>query len=153
MSSTEMLVRKSIVVARPPEVAFRAFTEGVAGWWPAQTHSVGEDRVETVVFESGPGGRFYERLDDGTETEWGRITEWNPPHRLAYTWYPGRGPETAQVIEVRFEPEDGGTLVSLEQRGWEALGDDGEEIRANYDSQGGWELVLGRYADAVARAS
>ena len=154
MSSTEMLVRKSIVVASPPEVAFRVFTEGIADWWPTATHSVGHERVETVVFESGPGGRIYERLDDGTEHEWGRVTEWDPPRQLAYTWYPGREPETGQVVEVRFEPDEGGTRLELEQRGWEALGEDAERTRANYDSERGWDRVLRAYGDEVAgRAS
>ena len=150
MSSTEMLVRKSIAVASPPEVAFRVFTEGIADWWPTATHSVGEERVETVVFEAGPGGRIYERLDDGTEHEWGRVTEWEPPRRLTYTWYPGREPETAQVIEVRFEPEENGTRLELKQRGWEALGDTAVRTRANYDGEGGWDLVLHAYADTLA---
>jgi uncharacterized protein YndB with AHSA1/START domain len=147
MSSTEMLVRKSIVVGTPPEVAFRVFTEGIGDWWPARTHSVGEDRVEAVVLEGGQGGRFYERLEDGTEHEWGRVTEWDPPHRLAFSWYPGRGSETSQVVEVRFEPEDGGTRVELEQRGWEALGDRAERTLASYDGERGWALVLRAYAE------
>jgi uncharacterized protein YndB with AHSA1/START domain len=150
MSSTEMLVRKSIVVGSPPEIAFRVFTEGVADWWPTATHSVGEARVKTVVFESSLGGRIYERLDDGTEHEWGRVTEWDPPRRLAYTWYPGREPETGQVVEVRFEPDDGGTRLELEQRGWEALGERAERTRANYDSERGWNLVLRAYAENLA---
>jgi uncharacterized protein YndB with AHSA1/START domain len=153
MSSTQMLVKRAILVAARPEVAFRVFTDGVDGWWPATTHSVGQERVETVVFEPRLGGRFFERLDDGTENEWGRVTEWDPPRRLAYSWYPGRGSETAQVVEVTFTPEEGGTRVTLEQTGWEILGDRAEEFRANYDGEGGWDLVLGCYVDAVARAS
>jgi uncharacterized protein YndB with AHSA1/START domain len=153
MSSTQMLVERSIVVAAPPEVAFRVFTEGVDGWWPAKTHSVGEERVEEVVLESRVDGRFFERHGDGTEHEWGRVTEWDPPRRLACTWYASRGPETAQLLEVTFTPDEGGTRVVLEQTGWETLGADAERLRASYDSERGWNLVLGRYADAVERAA
>jgi len=109
--------------------------------------------VATVVFEGWAGGRIYERLDDGTEHDWGRVSEWDPPQRLAYTWYPGRGPETGQMIEVRFTAEDGGTRVHLEQRGWELLGDEAAETRSRYDSEGGWDRVLGLYADAAERAA
>jgi Activator of Hsp90 ATPase homolog 1-like protein len=149
MSSTQMLVRKSIVVGAPPEVAFRVFTEDINGWWPAKTHSVGEERVEEVVLEPRVGGRFFERLDDGTEHEWGRVTEFESPRRFACNWYASRGPDTAQLIEVTFEPEDGGTRVELRQTGWEILGDRAEELRASYDSEGGWDLVLARFAEAA----
>jgi uncharacterized protein YndB with AHSA1/START domain len=152
MSSTQMVVKRSIVVEATPETAFRVFTEGMGSWWPGKTHSVGEERVEAVVLEPRVGGRFFERLDDGTEHEWGRVTELDPPRRFACSWYASRGPDTAQTIEVTFEPEDGGTRVTLEQTGWEVLGDRAEEVRASYDSEGGWDLVLGRFAKAATRA-
>jgi hypothetical protein len=152
MSSTEMLVKRSIVVAASPEVAFRVFTEGIDDWWPAKTHSVGEERVEAVVLEPRLGGRFFERLDDGTEHEWGRCTEWEPPRRFTCSWYASRGPDTAQRLEVTFAAEDGGTRVTLEQTGWEILGERAEELRSAYDSEGGWDLVLGRFAEAAEQA-
>jgi uncharacterized protein YndB with AHSA1/START domain len=147
MEVTDLTLRKTITVARPPEVAFRVFTEGLTSWWPARTHSVGRERVDTIVLEGHVGGRFYERLDDGTEHEWGEITTWDPPGRLGMTWHAGRGPETAQQLEIRFVAEGDGTRVELEQTGWEVLGDEAEATRANYAS--GWTGVLGQYADAV----
>jgi uncharacterized protein YndB with AHSA1/START domain len=63
------------------------------------------------------------------------------------TWHAGRGPETAQQLEIRFVAEDNGTRVELEQTGWEVLGDEAERTRANYAS--GWTEVLGPYAEAV----
>jgi uncharacterized protein YndB with AHSA1/START domain len=147
MEVTDLTLRKTITVARPPEVAFRVFTEGLASWWPARTHSVGHERVDTIVLEGHVGGRFYERLDDGTEHEWGEITTWDPPGRLGMTWHAGRGPETAQQLEIRFVAEGDGTRVELEQTGWEVLGDEAEATRANYAS--GWTGVLGPYAEAV----
>ena len=147
MEVTDLTLRKTITVARPPDVAFRVFTEALASWWPARTHSVGHERVDTIVLESHVGGRFYERLDDGTEHEWGEITTWDPPGRLGMTWHAGRGPETAQQLEIRFVAEDDGTRVELEQTGWEVLGDEAEATRANYAS--GWTGVLEPYAEAV----
>ena len=85
MEVTDLTLRKTITVARPPEVAFRVFTERLANWWPARTHSVGHERVDTIVLEGHVGGRFYERLDDGTEHEWGEITTWDPPDRIGMT--------------------------------------------------------------------
>ena len=35
METTDLVLRKTISVAQPPEVAFRVFTEEVGTWWPA----------------------------------------------------------------------------------------------------------------------
>jgi len=153
MSSTEMAVAKTIEVACPPDVAFRVFTEGIAEWWPARTHSVGEDQVETVVLEPGAGGRFYERLVDGSEHEWGRVLEWEPPARLVCSWYPGRGSDAAQVVEVAFTPVADGTRVDLVHTGWERLGERAEDVRASYDAEAGWTAVLAEFAAAAVRAA
>ena len=153
MEATELTLRKTITVARPPKEAFRVFTAGVGSWWPTRTHSVGEERVDALILEGRVGGRFYERLDDGTEHEWGEITAWDPPEQLGLTWHPGRGPETAQKLVIRFVADGAGTRVELEHRGWEALGDRAEAALANYDSPSGWAGVLGRYAAAIEEAS
>jgi uncharacterized protein YndB with AHSA1/START domain len=49
-------------------------------------------------------------------------------------------------VEVRFTPEDGGTRVDLEHRGWERAGAAAEKAAPQYG--GGWDLVLARYAAA-----
>jgi uncharacterized protein YndB with AHSA1/START domain len=145
------VVRKSIVVDAPVEQAFRVFTDEMATWWPVETHSVSRERAETAVLEGGVGGRLYERTADGDEILWGEVTVWEPPHRLSYTWHPGRGAETAQEVEMRFVPEGRRTRVELEHRGWERLGDEAAEIIASYDT--GWDLVLReRYAEAASAA-
>ena len=141
--TTDMTVRKSVLVRRPPELAFRVFTEQIATWWPFQGHSVGDDQAETLVMEPGVGGRLYERLRDGREVDWGRIELWEPPRRVAFTWHPGRGAETAQAVDVRFVADRDGTRVELEHRGWERVGEGAREKFESYDT--GWEEVLRRF--------
>ena len=147
---SDLTLRKTIEVAAAPDRAFRLFTEGMAGWWPVRTHSVGEDRAETVVFEPGLGGRIYERTLDGDEHVWGTVTAWEPPGRVVFTWHPGRGPDTEQDVEVRFEASGTGTRVELVHTGWERLGDRAAAVRENYD--GGWDLVVGERFAAAANA-
>jgi uncharacterized protein YndB with AHSA1/START domain len=147
---SDLTLRKTIEVAAAPDRAFRLFTEGMAGWWPVRTHSVGEDRAETVIFEPGVGGRIYERTLDGDEHVWGTVTAWEPPGRVVFTWHPGRGPDTEQDVEVRFEPSGTGTRVELVHTGWERLGDRAAAVRENYD--GGWDIVLGERFAAAANA-
>jgi len=146
--ATEQLVlRKTLVVAATRERAFEVFTAGVGGWWPMATHSTGKELVEAVVIEPREGGRFYERLQDGTENDWGVVTAWEPPERFASTWHPGYDEAEAQNLDVRFSPEGDGTRVELVHTGWERRGAKAEQILRDYDS--GWDYVFGeRYAAA-----
>jgi uncharacterized protein YndB with AHSA1/START domain len=149
--TSETAVRKTLNVRCSTEDAFRVFTEEVGTWWPFQkVHSVAEGDVETVILESGVGGRFYERTKNGDEHLWGTVLIWDPPHRLAYSWHPGRGEETSQQVEITFTSVGAGTRVELVHTGWERLGDRIAETIASYDT--GWDTVLGRFAEAAAKA-
>jgi uncharacterized protein YndB with AHSA1/START domain len=144
----ELVLEKSVIVNAPVERAFHLYTEEIASWWPLATHSFAKEQAVSVVFEPGPGGRILERDADGVEHLWGTVLEWDPPHRFVHTWHPGRGEESAQQVEMRFTREGDGTLVELEHRGWDMLGEDAVKVFENYDS--GWDYVLSdRYAEAA----
>jgi uncharacterized protein YndB with AHSA1/START domain len=146
--TSETAVRKSVVVSRPVEEAFRVYTEELGRWWPfARTHSVGKEDVETVILEGREGGRFYERTKSGDEHVWGTVVVWDPPNRILHTWHPGRGEETSQMVEMTFTPVADGTRVELVHTGWERLGDRMREAVASYDT--GWDKVLGEYVEAA----
>lgn len=145
----ELAIHKSIVVSCSVDDAFRVFTEGIGRWWPFEGHSLFEENTSGVVFDGEVGGRVYEVSKTGEEGLWGTLTAWEPPHRLAMTWHPGRGAETAQDLEVRFSTEAGGTRVDLKHTGWHRLGDRAAEIGGHYVE--GWDFVLGRYAEATGK--
>lgn len=140
-------IRKSLTVGRPVDEAFRVFTERIGTWWPLKAFSIGQDRAETAVMESGEGGRLYERSVDGEESDWGHVLTWEPPHRVRFTFHPGEPPELATEVEIRFESAGDGTRVELEHVGWERLGDRGPKMRSSYDA--GWSSVLGVYKERV----
>jgi uncharacterized protein YndB with AHSA1/START domain len=146
-SAASVVIRKSVVVAVPVEKAFQVFTEEAGSWWPLATKSVGQEEAETLVFEPHSGGRVYERTRSGEEHEWGQILAWEPPHRLVFTWHPGRGAETSQEVEVRFTDSAADTRLDLEHRGWERLVETADEIPDHYES--GWDEVLDRYSEAA----
>jgi uncharacterized protein YndB with AHSA1/START domain len=148
-------IRKQLQVRIAPERAFRLFTAEMGSWWPLDTHSRADDDQTTkdVVFEEETGGRIYEIMTDGTEASWGRVTTWDPPSRVVFDWRPSdEGPFTE--VDVRFSAtEGGGTLVDLEHRGWERLGDRAAEAREAYASDTGWGLVFDRaFAQAAGTA-
>lgn len=137
-------IRKVVTVKAPPEQAFRRFTAELGQWWPLASHSVGGQNSETVVMEGRVGGRIVEKIRGGRECVWGTLTAWDPPHRVAFTWHPGREPQTAQDIEVRFTAAEGGTRVELQHSGFERLGKLARRARRGYPI--GWAYVLGLYA-------
>jgi uncharacterized protein YndB with AHSA1/START domain len=142
-----LTVRKSVAVKCSPEEAFELFTDRLTTWWPFETHSTSDERPEEVVFEGREGGRVFDRLASGEEHEWATVLAWQPPSRFMIDWHVSSGKPSTE-LEVRFSPEDGGTRVDLEHRGWESYG---EEAAESYDSyNGGWDTVLGRY---VAKAN
>ena len=52
-----MTIRKSINVARPPEIAFRVFTEEIGKWWPLnEGFSFGRERAKDIFIEARVGG-------------------------------------------------------------------------------------------------
>ena len=124
----------------PPKRAFQYFTRDIHKWWPLQEFSVAQADARVVTMEPAVGGRIYETDKDGTERLWGTIKEWVPPHRLAFSWHPGRNASQAMWIVVTFTPEREHTLVELTHGGWEALGEEAERTRGNY--RRGWGTVL-----------
>jgi uncharacterized protein YndB with AHSA1/START domain len=143
-------LRISFEVRCPPEAAFALWTERTSLWWPA-SHTVTADPDLDVVIEPRPGGRIFERTPIGDEHEWGRVLAWEPPRRLTYTWHLRQDAADATEVEVTFAAADGaGTHVSIEHRGWEALGARGPDGREA--NQRGWSSLLPHFQRAADRA-
>jgi uncharacterized protein YndB with AHSA1/START domain len=137
-------IRRAIAVPWDPAAAFHRFTAEFARWWPSATHSIGGRRVKRIVFECHPGGLIVEELKDGRRFQWGRITAFEPPRRVAFTWHPSRDAREAQDVEVTFAAEGGGTRVELVSTGWERLGAGARRARKGYGI--GWGSVLQVFA-------
>lgn len=58
-------------------------------------------------------GRFWERARDGREVELGRVTTWEPPHRLMLDFFVGSDPDHPTRVEVTFLAEGDGTRVTV----------------------------------------
>ena len=144
-------LRLSFEVDCPVEHAFAVWTARTALWWPV-SHTVSGEAGLDVVFEGRPGGRIFERTPAGVETDWGEITLWEPPRRLAYLWHIRRDRAEATEVEITFSPEsDGRTRVDIEHGGWYRLGDRGPSWRdAN---RGGWAGLLPHFVTACAELS
>ncbi len=139
-------LRFDLEVACSVEHAFAVWTSGIATWWPAD-HTVTGEPAPTVVLEPGVGGRIYERASDGVEHEWGEVTAWEPPARLAYLWHLRADRSDATDVSIRFVPTDHGTRVEIEHAGWERLGTRGDTWRER--NHQGWSTLLPHYRAAI----
>lgn len=130
----------SFDVACSVEHAFITWTTRIASWWPSDHTVAGGE----VVLEPGLAGRIFERSTDGTEHDWGRITLWDPPSALGYSWRLEREAEHATHVEIRFVAVGGAsTRVEIEHRGWEALGETAVEWRDR--NRKGWYSLIPYY--------
>ena len=149
----DILVRKNIVIDAPLEHVFAVFVEKQDSWWP-RAHHIGAREEFTAVMEPRLGGRWYERGDDGSECNWGRVLAWEPPHRVLLSWEINAewkaDPGVVSQVEVRFTAESKErTRVVLEHRNLHVFGDKVETVRAALDSVGGWSNTLAALAKAA----
>ncbi len=116
----------TVLVAVPQERAFEVFTTEIDLWWKrGPRFRFGGRSPGTLHFELGVGGRLFEAFGEGAAPrvhEAGRITVWEPPSRLVFTWRNlNFAPAESTEVEVRFEGFSGGTYVTVEHRGWATL--------------------------------
>jgi hypothetical protein len=98
------------------------------------------------VLEGRPGGRIFERTPEGVEHDWGQVTVWEPPTRLAYLWHLRRDRADATDVQLTFVDVDGRTRLDIVHTGWERLGALGPGWRdAN---RNGWAGLLPHFLEA-----
>lgn len=73
-------VRKTLTVKADPTRAFHVFAHRMHDWSPLG-HSLTGAR-SGIVIEPRPDGRWYETGENGNEANWGKVLEWEPPHRM-----------------------------------------------------------------------
>jgi uncharacterized protein YndB with AHSA1/START domain len=153
--ATTDAVRQSVTVPLPVERAFELFVDEFGKWWPKDSHHTGGAPLADAIIEPFEGGRWYERTQEGTESEWGRVLVVERPHRILLAWQLSPkfeyDPEPARAteVEVTFEPQGEGTSVTLEHRGFEVHGDGGPPMRKAVAAEGGWPRLLEIYAAAA----
>ena len=103
--------------------AFDAFVGEIGAWWkPNGLFDFTVGKHGTLAFEQGPDGRLTETYADGSVFEIGRITVWEPPARVAFTWRQvSFAPEMGTEVVVTFEPVGAVTRVTVEHFGWESV--------------------------------
>jgi len=148
-------VWKTTLVQAPPAVAWRVFTEQMGAWWPLSVYKIGKVNAVDAVLEPRVGGRWYERGDDGSTCDWGRVLLWEPPSRLVLSYDINADwqydPDLKTEIEVRFIASgESATRVELEHRKLDRYGARRDEMRRIFDTEGDWGRLLAMFAARAA---
>ena len=118
----------SVFVAVSPEDAFAVFTEEIDRWWrTGPRFRMAGKRRGAMFLEGRLGGRVFETFEvsSGTRTfEVGTITCWEPPLRLTFGWRASNfAPHEGTTVDVRFQAQGRGTLVTVRHEGFASLPD------------------------------
>jgi uncharacterized protein YndB with AHSA1/START domain len=146
-------IRRSVEVKVAPARAFEIFTGGASRWW-LKTHTINATKspIKDVVIEPRTGGRWFERGEDGSECDWGKVLAWEPPSRLLLAWQINADfkydPGLLTEVEICFTPAGRGTLVELEHRLIERMGERAVGMRDAFTR--GWGLLLESFTKQAA---
>lgn len=149
-------VRREITVGGTPERAFDLFTNHMAEWWPAEHHLAGSPVVAMTV-EPRIGGRIYDSCEDGSESVWGQVTEWDPPAGLAFawmvtgTWQLETDVEKASRVSVAFTADGDRTRVVVVHKDFWRMAEGGQGMAGAVGSVDGWGSGLKHFADFAAK--
>lgn len=130
-------ITKEIRVRCSVSHAFSTFTQSIDSWWPASHRRESNSALE---MEGRVGGRFVERLAGGKERRLGEVLQWEPPHRLKYSWYLGAITGPTEVT-IEFLADGDHTIVHVRHaEGGAAMGDQWEPRAQGFTRA--WSEVL-----------
>lgn len=144
-------VRIVVEVAVDPTTAFKIFTQEIGQWWrPGPLNWNDAASAVGVRIEPGPGGRWIEvhNRKTGEGVTQGRFLIWDLGSRLLFLYQDSGHALDGTQVEIRFEPVEGGTRVSLEHRGWDRIAPEAV-TRARNLKRWGWGNILNWYVEWV----
>jgi hypothetical protein len=136
-------VVQSLHVPLEPALAFDLFVRRLPEWWPLATRSVWLDKAVGCRVDARIDGRIIEDGPDGAEEHWGTFRRFNEASDVLIDWHPGLPATSATEVEVHFRAVSTGTMVALEHRHWERLGERGSFVRSLYAN--GWTPIFARF--------
>jgi uncharacterized protein YndB with AHSA1/START domain len=149
-------VRREVTVAGTPERAFELFTKRIGEWWPAD-HHLATSRVVAMTVEPRAGGRLYDTCEDGSESVWGEVTEWDPPAGFTFawmisgTWQLEYDIEKASRVTVTFTAQGDRTRVAVVHSDFWRMSEGGKGMADAVGAADGWGSGLTKFAEFAAK--
>ncbi len=148
-------VKAEVTVPLSREEAFELFTRKFGHWWP-HDYSYSGEVLAGIEFGRAEGEWCYELGPHGFRCDFGRISKWEPPSRVAFTWQigpkstPQPNPSKASLVTVTFAERSAGQVsVTVEHSDFAKHGEGAAHYRAEMASEYGWPFVLEQYAAAA----
>ncbi len=149
-------VRREVTVAATPQRAFDLFTKRMAEWWPAE-HHLAASPVVAMTVEPRIGGRLYDTCEDGSESVWGQVTEWDPPAGFTFAWMINgswqleNDVEKASRVTVTFAAEGDRTRVAVVHKDFWRMPQGGQGMADAVGAADGWGSGLTKFAEFAAK--
>jgi uncharacterized protein YndB with AHSA1/START domain len=149
-------VRVLLLAKADVAATFRLFTEQTDSWWKrGPRFRIAGDKPGVLHLEPFLNGRLFESFDNAgvmRVVRIGRIHTWEPPKRIAFAWRAVQcAPHEVTDVEVTFEPSGTDTLVTITNRGWNALGPDHLARRSLEPLSVFWDELLSGLGELAAR--
>ena len=144
-----LVATASVDVSLGTNEAFDLFTKDIDRWWKRDPINWNDpERAVGIRFEPGVGGRWIEVHDAATGEGFvmGHITAWKPGEQIVFAYMDAGHEIDDTEVEIRFEPIELGTRVTVEHRGWERVA---EQIQARKlaTKRWGWANIINWFAD------
>jgi uncharacterized protein YndB with AHSA1/START domain len=129
-------IRLDVRIEAPRERVWRALTDDLSGWWPADTFNVGGASVP-MRFEAKVGGRMYEDWGDGQGLLWAQVVLLRRPEQLSLIGdsFPEWGGPARSYLSWTLEADGAATVVHFVDS---QLG----ERRDQADKEKGWAFLI-----------
>lgn len=146
----------AIRVPATPEAAFDAFTDEIGLWWrPSALFQLTPRGDGTLSFDNRE--RLITTLASGKVFEIGRVTTWDRPRRLAFTWRQANFTlDQVTSVDVTFEAVGEDTRVTVTHRGWDTIPQDhvarhGFPLQATHGHLANcWRAGLAAFGDRIS---
>lgn len=149
-------ITKKFKVSVSAKEAFETFVDHFSSWWPKE-YTWSQGALATIGIEPKKGGLCYEKGPHGFRCDWGRVTEFEPPYKIVFTWQispervPVPDPEKASVIEINFNEKNAwDTEINFKHHHFSRHGKGGKQYKEMMGSDQGWEYILNLYKQAVS---
>ena len=117
----------------PPETVWKALTEDIGKWWPADFFAGGVEGKRTYILEARPGGKMFEVWDGGGGVLWGTVVNVEPNVSLQVlgALFPNWGGPSQWYGTWKLRSHDGGTKLTFSESSIGKISDgyDGEKTQ------------------------